>query len=57
MEAKTLILYSWRSIRTAFRADRAEVSMLEIAGSMALTYISRLSMRVRGNLVKGLNKG
>jgi hypothetical protein len=45
------------SSRTAFKADRAEVSMLETEGSTALTYINRLSIRVEGNLVMGLNKG
>lgn len=41
----------------AFKADRADVSMLEAAGSTALVYINRLSRYVGGSLARGLNLG
>ena len=46
-----------KSISTAFFADSIDVSMLETAASMALRYISRLSIRVGGSLLNGLNIG
>ena len=51
------IQYSFASSLIAFKADRAEVSMLETEGSTALTYMNLLSIRVEGSLLMGLNTG